>query len=70
MTNAQRYLLNAARDAKAYMDRQAAGLPPKGLFEDLGIGRALAGAIAAVEREEGIDDASMHAAGARTAGSR
>lgn len=52
MTDAQRFLLSAAENARAYFDRKTKGMPPVGMYEDLTIGRTLTEAIDAVWAEE------------------
>ena len=55
MTPNQQFLLNAARDAKAYLDRRIAGDLPWGMYEDLTVARSLAEAIKVFEAEQRVE---------------
>lgn len=61
MTHNQQFLLDAAKDVIAYMDRREKGLY-RGMYDDLRVGRQLQAAVEAVEAEAAKDVADRAAA--------
>lgn len=55
MTPNQRFLLSAAKDAQAYLDRRIEGRLPIGMYEDITIARTLSEAIKVFEAEQRVE---------------
>ena len=56
MSDAQAFLLSAAREARAYFQRKQNGELQRGMYEEIGIWRTLDAAIEEVEAERAVDE--------------